>query len=468
MFLEEYREHVQKIDNYEWTVYTTWTVSFERLSSRAATFLNICAFLHHDGISATIFENASHNITTHVLYDSQGSIALEMAKDFLNSFRNEDGIWDLHKFLTIMTEIRSYSLIDLDERNNIYSIHPLVHSWTRSRVSNETMIHECSQYILGMSINWRFELEDMRFRRTLLLHVDASLRGCAIPDMALWLSLVYSEGGQSRKAEMLSLQDVEMVKRILGEEDPATLSRMGNLATTYMDQGRWKEAEELFVRVMEARKRVLGEEHRATLVTMGNLALLYSYQGRWKEAEELKVKVVDARKRVLGEEHPDTIMGMANLALTYSSQGRHLEAEELDVKVMEMRKRILGEEHPNMLTSMANLAVTYLKQGRHLEAEELSAKVMETRKRVLGKEHPDTLMSMSNLATIYWHQGRLREAEELYVKVVEGRKRVLGEDHPYTLMSLHDLASTHQRQVKQRGRLSMWLGKGSRLFGRNT
>ena len=39
--LEEYRNHPQKIDSYEWTVYTTWTISFEQLSLQASTFLNV-------------------------------------------------------------------------------------------------------------------------------------------------------------------------------------------------------------------------------------------------------------------------------------------------------------------------------------------------------------------------------------------------------------------------------------------
>jgi hypothetical protein len=47
---------------------------------------------------------------------------------------------------------------------------------------------------------------------------------------------------------------------------------MGNLASTYSNQGKLKEAEKLEVMVMEDRKRVLRKEHPATLTCMGNLA----------------------------------------------------------------------------------------------------------------------------------------------------------------------------------------------------
>ena len=52
--LEEYADYKQHMDNYEWTVYTTWQLSFDRLrihSPQAVALLQHCAFLHYDGIS---------------------------------------------------------------------------------------------------------------------------------------------------------------------------------------------------------------------------------------------------------------------------------------------------------------------------------------------------------------------------------------------------------------------------------
>ncbi|KAJ7246192.1 hypothetical protein C8J57DRAFT_986346, partial [Mycena rebaudengoi] len=45
----------QAHDDYEWTVYTTWQMSFDKLSLLAATLLQLCSFLHRDGISEEIF-----------------------------------------------------------------------------------------------------------------------------------------------------------------------------------------------------------------------------------------------------------------------------------------------------------------------------------------------------------------------------------------------------------------------------
>src|SRR5262245_50904238 len=60
MKLLEGRE-VQRSDDYKLTVYTTWQISFEKLSERAVKFLQLCAFLHRDNIREEIFARAATN-----------------------------------------------------------------------------------------------------------------------------------------------------------------------------------------------------------------------------------------------------------------------------------------------------------------------------------------------------------------------------------------------------------------------
>ena len=353
--LEEYRDYKHKMGSYEWTVYTTWQLSFERLrthSAQAATFLQHCAFLHHDGISQAIFQNAAANIESFA--DDQESNSLSDAKDFLGLFLTS-GTWDTRKFLGIISDIRSYSLIDFDDKAEVCSIHPLVRDWIRVTMSHGVATRASTQCILGMSVTWKSGSEDYSFRRTLLPHIDAALQGGIDtgPDLSARLGYIYSEGGRWKEAENLWLLVMETRKRVLGQEHPDSLRSMANLASTYWNRGRWKEAEELEVLVMETRKRVLGQEHPDTLTSMANLASTYWSQGRWKEAEELEVFVMETRKRVLGEEHPDSLRSVANLASTYRNQGRLKEAEVLEVLVYETRKGVLDEEHPDSLVSVA-------------------------------------------------------------------------------------------------------------------
>ena len=70
----------------------------------------------------------------------------------------------------------------------------------------------------------------------------------------------------------------------------------------------------LKLKVLDLSKKVLGPEHPATLTSLTNLARTFSDQGKYEQADELGVKVLDPHIRVLGPEHPDTLTSMANLA----------------------------------------------------------------------------------------------------------------------------------------------------------
>ncbi|KAJ6452195.1 P-loop containing nucleoside triphosphate hydrolase protein [Mycena sanguinolenta] len=426
------RAEIQGQSRYDRAVYTTWDLSYKKLSSPGKTMLQICSNLHHEGILEEIFKKAS--ISQEELDDAE---LQRMVTQVLTELGKRDKKWDSLVFHDVMGELKSYSLVEQNEQDDSYHIHPLVQHWSGTTTgTNRFLMQKCVLAIISLSILWRFETEDYKYRHKLLQHIMRSIDSLNREEICTFVATrigrVCYEGGCWKDAEALQVVVMEKRKRVLGEEHPSTLTSMANLAATYRSQGHWKDAEVLEVVVMEKRKQVLGEEHPHTLNTMGNLAVTYQNQGRWKDAEVLEVVVMENRKRALGEEHPHTLTSMANLASTYWNQGHWKDAEALQVMVLEKRKHVLGEEHPNTLTSMANLAATYRNQGRWKDAEALDMVVMETRKQVLGGEHPDTLTSMANLADTYSMQGRLKDAEALEVVVMEKRKHVLGEEHPHT------------------------------------
>jgi hypothetical protein len=298
-YLQIYQKHraqllehhdVQRTDDYKWTAYTTWQISFEKLSCWAATFLQFCAFLHRKSISEEIFRNAAAGQTG----DSTKSMGAVV--DFLGEFKPLEGGWDDSRFLEVINEVHSYSLINLDEANHVFPIHPLVHAWTRTTLKNSEETQACTMQILSLSITCQSKAEDFAFRRTLLPHIDEA---CAKRNL-----------------------HVDLAK---------------SFAQVYLEGGHWKKAEELEKVVVETMKRVFGEEHPNTLMSIANLALIYSNEGRWKEAEGLQVMVVETRKRLLGEEHPDTLKSIEELSGTYHQQGQSKEAEELLVMLGQPR-----------------------------------------------------------------------------------------------------------------------------------
>jgi len=441
-------KEIQGQDQYGLAVYMTWKLSYDQLGSSARILLQLCSMLHHEEIIEDIFERAS--LSTEQLDDS--NLQIQVTK-LLIHFGKQDSTWNSLVFQQVIGEIRSYSLLEFDSKNQSYTMHPLVQHWCISALGPDRYnMQKWLLSIIALSITWQFKSEDHKYRRRVLQHITSCKGSVQLEEIGLLvaqnIALVYTEQGQWKEAEELEVLVMEKKKHLLGEEHPHTLTSMANLAATYRNQGKWKEAEALEVLVMEKRKHLLGEEHPDTLSSMTNLAATYRNQGKWKEAEALEVLVMEKSKHLLGEEHPDTLSSMANLAAIYRDQGKWKEAEALEVLVMEKRKHLLGEEHPHTLKSMANLAATYWNQGKWKEAEALEVLVMEKRRHLLGEEHPGTLSSMANLAAIYKDQGKWKEAEALEMLVMEKRKHLLGEEHPHTLTSMANLAATYRNQGK--------------------
>src|SRR5277367_1890312 len=458
--------------DYDQTVYGTWNLSFKEIQGRASgecttgevqaakaaiMIFQICAFYHHDNISKDIFRSAAEESGKHD--DSEVAHKLPLAITLLDKTLlplDKDGHWDHLIFGQGIAVLLSFSLIKRGNSSELFSIHPLVHHWSREQMSKskQQRLWKLGSIILSCAIPWQFMSEDYALRQMIFPHVKASdwyrtqmgLITEYYDDNCNNFGLVMKENGDWKKAEQLQVQVMDMRKKLLGAEHPDTLSSMGNLASTYLNQGRWNEAEQLEVQVFEMRKKLLGAEHPDILSSMGNLASTYWNQGRWNEAEQLNVQVLEMRKKLLGGEHPDTLLSMGNLPSTYGNQGRLNEAEQLNVQVLEMRKKLLGAEHPDTLSSMGSMASTYRNQGRWNEAEQLEVQVMDMRKKLLGAEHPNTLASMANLAATYWNQGRWNEAEQLQVQVMDMSKQLFGAEHPNTLSSMANLAATYRNQ----------------------
>ncbi|KAF8182443.1 hypothetical protein K438DRAFT_1724919 [Mycena galopus ATCC 62051] len=432
----------QSHDRYALTVYTTWQISFNQLTSPAAMFLQHCSFLHYNGISELIFSYAS---TYTFLPDEPSKEELRGPLEFLSHFIGPTGKWNSLQFLHVTNEVQAYSLINFDAEKKLFSIHPLVHAWCQTTVYNPKRYMSTMGSILGMATSERAWQNIELASLVLCPHVELVVQMDA--ELALVFKKQYGvlfwEGGKYKQAEKLLQEVLEKQKQLLGDNHLETLRTMGILASIYSELGEHQKDKELKVIVLEKQKQVLGENHPDTLWTMGNLASTYSDLGEHQKAKELKVSVLEKQKQVLGENHPDTLWTMGKLASTYSDLGEHQKAKELKVIVLEKQKQVLGENHPDTLWTMGNLAVTYSDLGEHQTAKELEVIVLEKQKQVLGENHPDTLHTMGNLANTYSDLGEHQMAKELKVIVLEKQKQILGENHPDTLRTMGNLANTY-------------------------
>ncbi|KAH8804040.1 hypothetical protein DL96DRAFT_749023 [Flagelloscypha sp. PMI_526] len=439
------RHHpTQSTDGYTYNVYTTWSISFSSLSETAKTFFQIICFMHHKDVPLFIFNRAFDSLMKLEMDTREFSVPISLT-NFLSSFTTDKLAWDEFRFLQLIEEVRSFSLLEFDSLSQTVTLHPLVQQWAQQYPCDINSVILATQTILALATPKGRSTVDYSARRFLLLHLHSSLgSGSRLHHSYLpRVGRALLDGGLYEAASSVFKQDLEVKGQIFGSEHPDTLLSLSNLASTYSSLARHADALALREVVMELRLRILGLGHPDTLWSMHNLAITYFDLARHADALNLQEEVLELRRQILGLEHPDTLCSMNNLASTYSALARHADALELKEEVVELRRRILGSEHPDTLLSIHNLAITYFDVSRYADALNLQEEVLELRRRVLGSEHPDTLWSMHNLAITYFDLARHTDALNLQEEVVELRRRILGSGHPDTLWGMNNLASTY-------------------------
>ena len=113
--------------------------------------------------------------------------------------------------------------------------------------------------------------------------------------------------GDYKAAEKEFLVLLKLVRVILGEDDPKTLTIVQYLADTYIHLDKYSEAEDLIKQLLYKKRELFGHTHHSTLSSMNNLAGIYANQDKHNDAEVLYKQCLFLRKVVLGESHPDTL-----------------------------------------------------------------------------------------------------------------------------------------------------------------
>ncbi|KAJ7448140.1 hypothetical protein FB451DRAFT_1375435 [Mycena latifolia] len=426
---------------YGWPVYTTWQISFQKVSQQARELLELCSFIHHDGITEELFRQAASYT---VRPGGATEAKLRKPLDFFAKFLDSQGSkWDSLKFIGLTDELACFSLIEFQaaSRDITFSIHPLI-GLDSSRQHNilDTLFASQCLWVYHEEGKWR---DGVHLGRSMLHIPSLQLNERQTLTIQEMLATMYRGSGMFPQAVELDRMVLNKQTELLGEDHRDILMVMGNLAATYLQMGQFQEAAELQKGVLNKQTELLGEDHPDTLRTMGNLANYYSQMGQFQEAAELEKVILNMHRELLGEDHPDTLGTMGSLAISYSDMGQFPESAELEKVVLNKRRELLGEDHPDTLRTIGHLATSYSEMGQFPEAAELEKAVLSKQTELLGKDHPDTLGTMGNLANRYRQMGQFPEAAELQKVALNKQTELLGENHPRTLASLANLGLTY-------------------------
>lgn len=253
------------------------------------------------------------------------------------------------------------------------------------------------------------------------------------------VGLLLLNRGKYPEAEPYLREVLDAHSRLRLPDDRQSLGYINNLGMLLQMQGKREEAEPYFRDLLQRAQRVLGPDNIDTLQIMNNVGGMLCDAGKWSEAETFFRETLARRRRVFGDDHRDTLQSLNNLALALEKQGHIAEAEVLYREAMNRSRIRRGEDHPETLLYMSNLGFILNTLGRHSEGETLTRDAMERRRRVLGNEHKDTLQSVHNMAVLLQTQGKQDEAEVYCREALEGRRRTLGNGHPTTIESINNM-----------------------------
>jgi len=329
---------VQASSDYNYTVYTTFEISFKMIedmsddtSHNPIEILQLFCFFHHDGISEEILKEAWKNMQKWRGSGWTWSLQLGVLR------QNTSQKWDPYLIREAINVLSSFSLLTVTRSGDCISMqsHPLVHAWARDRM-DETEQKRCwlkAASTLAMSIKLEHDSLDYQHRRSLVPHLDS----CLI-----------------LRVDELSVE----------ENAHKRLDMASKFEEVYFEACRWQSALELQERVVEGFRHAQGEEDSRTLLEESHLGAIYRQAGEVPKALKIVEQVLNTQRRTLDEEDPDTLYTMSVLANLYSDLGHHYESRNLSEETVEIQTRLWGEEDHRTLEATSNLAHSYADLGR--------------------------------------------------------------------------------------------------------
>ncbi|KAF5378210.1 hypothetical protein D9757_009174 [Collybiopsis confluens] len=428
---------LQSSDNYSIAVYATWDLSWSQLNEECRALLGICSCLHYERIPREIFQRAMEALGKYKIPDDQ--IIKLKSYDLLRVLTAETFKWDDFRMNHIIRSITSYSLLTID-KNNTYSLHPLIFQWIRDRkdiIKNDTLIEQVQSFV-ALAISDA----DIAFLQSLVPHcINFPVTGDAQSDSNL--GYLWHQCGYYIHSLVFWEPLLEKTRKKLGSSNVATLNCMHDVIRSLVALGKFEKALQVADPLVKMSEELLGKLDLGTLEAMQNLAFIYSQLGNISKALEIEMPLLDTKQKLFGKQHPATFEATHNLAARYCDLAKYIEAKELAEPLVNLSRKVLGEKHPDTLSRLHLLGRIYWEMGNYNDALELAEPLLETSREIFGEQHPKTLSQMGQLRIIYSKLGQYGKAIELSESLIYLSKQTLGDNHPVTLMRQNILTNTH-------------------------
>jgi serine/threonine protein kinase/tetratricopeptide (TPR) repeat protein len=249
--------------------------------------------------------------------------------------------------------------------------------------------------------------------------------------------------GKIAEAMQRYRQAIAIYERELDPDDPwlaSTLLRLAELERN--DRDRPDLARPLIERSLRILTNRFGEDHPAIVWPMHDLAEVLGIEGRHAEAERLCLRALELRRKQFGPTHGTTIGSLAELAQAYLRAGRLADAERRQREAVALQAERYGTTSPYTGSGQVGLAQILIAGNRLDEADSLLRVAYETYVRYHVSERGSTPYVIQTMGAAAAKRGDVTRADSLYRRAItlyEGDGREATREVRRTLKSLAEL-----------------------------
>lgn len=251
---------------------------------------------------------------------------------------------------------------------------------------------------------------------------DVALRLAALCDLAS----IALECGKYDKAIERGLEVIESGKEHLGPSQANVMRAKSVLALAYFRSGLAQEGVQLAEEAHKEKSVALGQEHPATLRSLQDLATMCTISSEWMKARNAWKEYSEMIQK-LGFTARSILIARSNYAVTLARTGDAEIAVRICEDILSDMARNSKCMQEDVFGTKANLAIAHSYQNAWHKAEPLQREVLSFFQQRLDPCHVRVLLSLQGLSETLYHREKWDEAAEFASQEIRNRESVSSE-----------------------------------------
>ncbi|HKQ89381.1 MAG TPA: FxSxx-COOH system tetratricopeptide repeat protein, partial [Blastocatellia bacterium] len=420
--------------DYEATVANTWNISFQSLrneSPAAADLLNLLAFFAPEAIRREWIIAGAESLPETLA----AAVTDELAFD------------------EITAAFRRYSLVEVGAERNSFTVHRLVQTVSRSRMTDDESAKwaEAAARLVNEAFpggEFYKQPDTWPLCGELLLHAlsvteraetfkVANEQAASLLDrLGVYLRVL----ARYTEAKGLLERALAIDETSFGPDHPDVATHVSNLALVLKDMGDFAQARALYERALATDEASFGPDHPCVAIDVNNLASVLLDLGDLAQARKLFERALATDEASFGPDHPRVAIDVNNLANVLQGLGDLAQARKLFERALAIDETSFGPDHPRVATDVNNLARVLHDLGDLSQALTLYERAFQIDEASFGLYHPNVAIRVNNLAGVLKDLGDLAQARALFERALAIDEASFGHNHPNVARDVNNLA----------------------------